>query len=102
EAVLSFFSDDVEWIRPGATLHGIDALREAWSRSSAGSGPENLDVELTSGELEDLGKGRVTTWNHQVFRWKESGEVAYERPAISAYSVRDGKIARYGLSVTES
>jgi ketosteroid isomerase-like protein len=102
EAELSYFADDIEWIRPGRTLRGIEALREAWSRPGAESGPENLDVELRIGELEDLGGGRVTTWNHQVFRWKESGELAFERHATIDYVIRDGKIARYEITMTES
>ena len=102
EAELSFFADDIEWIRPGRTLRGIEALREAWSRPGGGAGPEDLDVELEIGELEDLGDGRVTTWNHQAFRWKESGELAYERHATIDYLIRDGKIARYEITITES
>ena len=102
ETELSFFADDVEWVMPGRTLRGIEALREAWSRRGAGTGPEELDVELEKGELEDHGDGRVTTWNHQVFRWKESGELAYERHATIEYLIRDGKIARYEATITES
>lgn len=64
-------------------------------------GSEDLDVELEKGELEDLGDGRVTTWNRQVFRWKESGELAYERHATE-YLIREGKIARYEITITES
>lgn len=102
QAQLSFFADDVEVARPGRTLRGIEALREEWSRPGAGTGPENLDVELEKGELEDLGDGRVTTWNHQVFRWKESGELAYERHATIDYLIRDGKITRYEITISES
>lgn len=102
EAELSYLADDIEFIRPGRTVRGIEAVREEWSRPGAGGGPENLDVERETGELEDLGDGRVTTWNHQVFRWKESGEVAYERHATIAYVIRDGKIARYEITITES
>jgi len=102
EATLSFFAHDVEWIRPGRTIHGIDALREAWSRPGSDSGPENLDVELAKGELEDHGGGHVSTWNHQIFRWKESGELAYERRATIDYTIRDGKITRYEVTMSES
>jgi ketosteroid isomerase-like protein len=102
EGQLSYFAEDVEFIRPGRTLRGIEALREAWSRPGAGTGPENLDVELEKGELEDRGDGQVATWNHQVFRWKESGELAYERHATIEYLIRDGKIARYEITITDS
>ncbi len=102
EAELSFFAPDIEWVRPGGTIRGIDALREALSRPGSGAGPENLDVEWEKGELEDLGDGRVSTWNHQVYRWKESGQVAYERHSTINYLVRDGKIARYEATITES
>ena len=102
EVELSFFTDDVEWVQPRQTLRGIEALREAWSRRRPGTGPENLDVELEKGELEDLGDGQVRTWNHQVFRWKDSADLAYERHATIDYLIRDGKIARYEITITES
>ena len=102
EAELSYLAHDIEFIRPGRTVRGIEAVREEWSRPGDGGGSENLDVERETGELEDLGEGRVTTWNHQVFRWKESGEVAYERHTTIDYVIRDGKIARYEITITES
>ncbi len=50
---------------------------------------------------EDLGDGRVGATNHQVYRWKESGELAYERRARIEYVVRGGKIVRYEASVLD-
>jgi hypothetical protein len=64
------------------TLHGF-------------GGPENLDVEFDPGELEDLGDGHVSAVNTQVYRWKETGELAFERRARIEYTIRDGRIVRY-------
>lgn len=98
KAVLSFYAPDIEFVRFGRTYRGIDALREVWSRPVAEEGFEHLDAEFEIGQLEDLGDGRVSTWSHVVFRWKESGELAYERRASADYLVLDGKIARCELA----
>ncbi len=94
-------ADDVEWVELRRTLHGRQAVADAFVRAESSAGPENLDVELETGELEDLCDGRVGTFNRQVFRWKGSGDVAYQRLARIEYTVRDGQIARYELRVVE-
>ena len=97
EAVLSFLAPDIEFVRFGPTLQGIEALRQEWPRLTE-SGPDQLDVEFEMGEREDLGDGRISTWSHQVFRWQESGDLAYDRRASVDYLIKDGKIARWALT----
>jgi hypothetical protein len=77
------------------TLRGIDAVVAWYSEPEHKAGPENLDVSEERGELEVLGGGRVAGISKLVYRWKESGEVAYVRSGRLVYTIRDGKIVRY-------
>src|SRR6478672_6062268 len=96
EAVYPLLSPDVEWVTPKRTLRGIDEIREelTW-----GSPPENLDVEFEAGDWVELGDLRVACDVHQVYRWKETGEVSYERDRRIELTIRDGKIARYEMRI---
>jgi len=96
EAVYPLLSPDVEWVTPKRTLRGIEEIREelTW-----GSPPENLDLEFEAGDWVDLGDLRVACDVHQVYRWKETGEVSYERDRRIELTIRDGKIARYEMRI---
>src|SRR5262245_7667425 len=99
---ISLLAPEVEFVQQGRTMRGIDEVRDGYMKS--GRPPtdlENLDLDFDPGELEDLGEGRVGATNHQVFRWKESGELAYERRARIEYLIRDGKIVRYGATMLD-
>jgi len=101
EARAALLAPDVEWVVvSGKTLRGIDEVRKYYAGSGSG-GPENLDVEFDPGELEDLGDGRVSAFNHQLYRWKETGELAYARRARIEYTIRAGKIVRYEAKLLE-
>jgi hypothetical protein len=108
-AVEDVLAEDVQWVVPKrggvTTLRGIDGVL-AWYAGGAAAdegvsedigGPENLDVSEERGELEDLGEGRVGSFNRVIYMWKESGEVAYVKTGRLVYTVRDGKIVRYEL-----
>ena len=96
EAVYPLLSPDVEWVTPKRTLRGIEEIREelTW-----GSPPENLDLEFEAGDWVDLGDLRVACDVHQVYRWKETGEVSYERDRRIELTIRDRKIARYEMRI---
>ena len=81
---------------PQAILRGIDEIREelTW-----GSPPDKLDLEFEAGDWRDLGDGRVACDVHQVYRWKETGEVSYERDRRIEVTIRDGKISRYEMRI---
>jgi len=101
EAAAPLVAPDVEWVVvSGESLRGIDEVRRYYARSGSG-GPENLDVEFDPGVLEDLGDGRVSAINHQVYRWKETGELAHVRRARIEYTIRDGRIVRYEAKLLE-
>jgi len=95
EAAAALLAPDLEWVVvSGESLRGIDEVRKYYAGAGSG-GPETLDVEFDPGELEDLGDGHVSAVNHQIYRWKETGELAYERQARIEYTIRDGRIIRY-------
>jgi ketosteroid isomerase-like protein len=94
-SAIACLADDVEWVHPKGTMRGIDEVRAGYLGSGSPSGPENLDVEADLGELQSLGDGRVAAINHHRFRWKETGDLAYERRARIEYFIREGKIVRY-------
>src|SRR6266566_6801496 len=78
EAVYPLLAPDVEWVTPKRTLRGIDEIGKEliW-----GSPPENLDLEFEAGDWVDLGDRRVACDVHEVYRWKETGELLRTRPA---------------------
>ena len=87
---------DIEWVTPKRTLCGIDEIREelTW-----GSPPEKLDLEFEAGDWVDLGDRRLACDVHQVYRWKETGEISYERERRIELTIRDEKIARYEMRI---
>jgi hypothetical protein len=102
-AVADVLVEDVEWdiIERGQpkTLRGIDAVL-AWYRGpQEQDGPDNLNVSEERGELEDVGDGHVAAINRHVFRWQDSGDVAYVKTFRLVYTVQNGKITHYGVEV---
>jgi ketosteroid isomerase-like protein len=103
DAAISLLAPDVEFVRLGTAMRGIDEVREGYLRGGTMQPqPEDLDMDFDPGELEDMGEGRVGATNHQVFRSKESGEVVNEQYARVEYEIRDGKIARYDATMLDS
>ena len=79
EPAFALVTQDVEWVTPERTFHGIDEVREhlIW-----GFPPEHLDVELEVGEVIDLGDGRSDP--------SSSRSTAGRRQASSPTSVAGG------------
>jgi ketosteroid isomerase-like protein len=98
--MLDLLAEDAELVYPRRTLRGRDEIRAAWDASDPG-GPENLDVELEVDPLNEVSDGRIVTANRQIYRWKDSGEVAYERKFAVEYEIRDGKISRLSYNIVE-
>jgi ketosteroid isomerase-like protein len=96
EAVYPLLAPDFEWVTPKRTLHGIDEIRQelTW-----GSPPEKLDLEFQAAEWVDLGDLGVACDVHEIYRWKETGEVSYERDRRIELTIRDGKISRYEMRI---
>ena len=96
DPVYAFLADDVEWVVPARPLHGIDEVRNEliW-----GLPPENLDAEVKLGDVEDLGEGRVRCDVREVYRWKQTGELAHERLRRIEVTIRNGKVSRWEMRV---
>jgi ketosteroid isomerase-like protein len=97
EAVLELVAPDVEWVTPQRTLSGVDELRtwRLW-----GSSAEAFDFEFAEGDWVDHGDGRLECEVKQVYRVKETGDLAYERVRRVEVTVQDGRISRYELRFT--
>jgi ketosteroid isomerase-like protein len=97
EAVLELAAPDVEWVTPQRTLNGVDELRtwRLW-----GSSAEAFDFEFAEGDWVDHGDGRLECEVKQVYRVKETGDLAYERVRRVEVTVQDGRISRYELRFT--
>ena len=87
-------ADDIEWITPKRTLIGIDAVEQdlTW-----GTPPDHVDVEFQISDWADIGDGRLVVYVHQVYRLKETGELAYERNRRIHVTIRDDKVGRYEM-----
>ena len=75
EAAAEFLDPDVETVTPRDTLRGIAACRGVLHKAG---GDEQFATEQTTPELEDV-EGDVIARTREIARWRESGEVAYER-----------------------
>jgi ketosteroid isomerase-like protein len=97
DGVLELLAPDVEWVTPQASVRGIDELRSwrAWGLSA-----ETFDFEFSEGEWQELGDGRIVCDLRQVYRMKDSGDVAYERNRKVELTIREGKVCRYELRFT--
>jgi len=96
DAVYALLTPDVEWLTPKRDVHGIDAARDALTWIVP---PDHLDVEFDEPDLDDLGGGRIVTEVHETYRVKGSGDYAYARERRIDLTIRDGKVARYEMSV---
>jgi len=96
EAVYELLTPDVEWLTPRRDVHGIDAARDELTWIVP---PDHLDVEFDEPDLDDLGDGRIVTEVHETYRVKGSGAYAYARDRRIDLTIRDGKVARYEMSV---
>jgi hypothetical protein len=96
ERVIPFLSDEIEWVTPKRTLRGIDEIRTelTWLRP-----PDNLEVDFETGEVRDLGNGRIAVDVHEVYRVSGSREFAYARDRRLELMIRDAAVARYEMRV---
>jgi ketosteroid isomerase-like protein len=98
EAVMAHDSDaaeelldpDVETVTPRGTLRGIEACRQVLQKAS---GDEQFAMEQAEPEFEDIG-GDVIARAHEIARWRETGDVAYERDFALRLTLDDERIVR--------
>jgi hypothetical protein len=72
------------------TLRGIAACRQVLQKAS---GDEQFAMEQAEPEFEDIA-GDVIARTHEIARWRETGEVAYERDFALRLTLDDERIVR--------
>jgi ketosteroid isomerase-like protein len=90
EAAEESLDPDVETVTPRGTLRGIAACRQLLQKAS---GDEQFTMEQAEPEFEEI-EGDVIARTHEIARWRETGEVAYERDFALRLTLDDERIVR--------
>jgi ketosteroid isomerase-like protein len=90
EAAEELLDPDVETVTPRGTLRGIAACRRVLQKAS---GDEQFAMEQAEPEFEDI-EGDVVARTREIARWRETGEVAYERDFALRLTLDDERIVR--------
>jgi hypothetical protein len=92
EAAEEFLDPDVETVTPRGTLRGVAACRQVLQKAS---GDERFAMEQAEPEpeFEDI-EGDVIARTHEIARWRETGEVAYERDFAVRLTLDHERIVR--------
>jgi ketosteroid isomerase-like protein len=90
EAAKELLDPDVETVTPRGTLRGIEACRQVLQKAS---GDEQFAIEQAEPEFEDI-DGDVIARTHEIARWRETGEMAYERDFAVRLTLEDERIVR--------
>jgi ketosteroid isomerase-like protein len=90
EAAEALLDPDVETVTPRGTLRGIAACRQVLKKAG---GDEQFATEQAEPEFEDVG-GDVIARTREIARWRETGEVAYERDFALRLTLDDERIVR--------
>lgn len=90
EAAEKLLDPDVETATPRGTLRGIAACRQVLEKAS---GDEQFAVEQTEPDFEEI-DGEIVARTHEIARWRETGEIAYERDFAVRLTLDDERIVR--------
>jgi len=90
EAATGFLDPDVETVTPRGSLRGIAACGQVLQKAI---GDEQFAMEQAEPELEEV-EGDVIARTHEVARWRETGEVAYERDFAVRLTLDGERIVR--------
>jgi ketosteroid isomerase-like protein len=81
---------NVETVTPRGTVRGIAACRRVLQKAG---GDEQFAMEQTEPEFEEV-EDDVVARTHEVARWRETGEIAYERDFALRLTLDDERIVR--------
>jgi SnoaL-like domain len=84
---------DVETVTPRGTLRGIAACRQVLQKAT---GDEQFAMEQAEPEFEHVGDD-VIARTREIARWRETGEVAYERDFALRLTLHDDRIVRIAV-----
>ena len=90
DAAAALLDPDVETVTPRGPLRGIAACRQVLQKAA---GDEQFVVEQAEPEFEEA-DGDVIARTHETARWRETGEVAYERDFAVRLTLRDDRIVK--------
>jgi ketosteroid isomerase-like protein len=97
EAAEDLLDPDVETLTPRGTLRGIAACRQVLRKAS---GDEQFAVEQTEPDFEEI-EGEIVARTHEIARWRETGEIAYERDFAVRLTLDGERIVRIVVSPLE-
>jgi ketosteroid isomerase-like protein len=90
EAAEELLDPDVETVTPRGTLRGIAACQQVLRKAS---GDEQFEMEQAEPEFEEI-DGDVIARTHEIARWRETGNVAYERDFEMRLTLKDDRVVR--------
>jgi ketosteroid isomerase-like protein len=91
DAAEELLDPDVETVTPRGSLHGVLAAREVLHKAI---GDDRFTKEQSAPEVEAVEGGDVIARTREVARWRESGEVAFERDFAVRLTLDGGRIVR--------
>jgi hypothetical protein len=89
-AVEALLDPDVETVTPRDTFRGIAACRQVLRKAG---GDEQFAMEQSEPVLEEI-EGDVLARTREIARWRETGDVAYEREVAVRLTLEDERIVR--------
>jgi hypothetical protein len=90
DAAEKLLDPEVETVTPRGTLRGIAACKQVLEKAS---GDEQFAMEQAEPEFEEI-EGDVIARTHEIARWRETGEVAYERESAVRLTLDNDRIVR--------
>ena len=90
EAAGELLDPEVETTTPRGTLRGSAASLQVLQKAS---GDEQFAVEQTEPQFEEV-DGEIVARTHEIARWRETGEIAFERDFALRLTIEDERIAR--------
>jgi ketosteroid isomerase-like protein len=90
ETAEELLDPDVETVTPRGSLRGVAACRQVLQKAS---GDEQFAMEQAEPEFEEI-EGDVIARTHEVARWRETGEMAYERDFAVRLTLDDDRVVR--------
>jgi hypothetical protein len=90
DAVEALLDPDVETVTPRGAVRGIAACRQVLRKAG---GDEQFAMEQAEPELERI-EGDIVARTREIARWRETGEVAYERDFAVRLTLDGDRVVR--------
>ena len=90
DAAEEWLDPEVETVTPRGTLRGVSACRQVLQKAS---GDEQFAIDQTEPEFERI-EDDVIARTREIARWRETGEVAYEREFALRLTLDDDRIVK--------